>query len=162
MTSQVLLLQHCDIIENNSIGNNAAIPLVEKFTLLMNINEWIAHVQSKQVTTRPLNDWFAQGHACEYIWFDPVSSAKRSPFRRKHFKNALTPKIILYLDRFYRYMLPTDKVTITQPHCFHDMSPNGRQTSLLTHETQFPVAYIRQRTPCHCETHCLLVAHPWE
>ena len=39
VTSQVLLLQHCDVTENNSIGNNAAIPLVEKCKLLMNINE---------------------------------------------------------------------------------------------------------------------------
>ena len=35
VTSQMLLLQHCDVIENNSIGNNVAIPLVEKFKLLI-------------------------------------------------------------------------------------------------------------------------------
>ena len=43
VTSWVLLLQQCDVIENNEIGNNTAIPLVDKFKLLMNINEWIAH-----------------------------------------------------------------------------------------------------------------------
>ena len=48
MTSQMLLLKRCDVIENNSIANNAAIPLVEKCKLLMNTNEWIAHVQEKQ------------------------------------------------------------------------------------------------------------------
>ena len=34
--SHVLLLQYCDVIENSGIGNNAAIPLVEKFKLLLN------------------------------------------------------------------------------------------------------------------------------
>ena len=55
VTSQMLLLQHCDVIENNNIGNNAAIPSVEKLKLLMNVIEWIAHVQEKQFTTTPLN-----------------------------------------------------------------------------------------------------------
>ena len=60
VTSQVPLLQHCDVMENNSIGHKTAIPLNEKFKSLMNINEWTAHVQSKQFTS-PLNQWFARG-----------------------------------------------------------------------------------------------------
>ena len=63
VTSHVLLLQHFDIIENNNIGNNAAIPLVEKFKLFTNIYELITLVQSKQLTARFLNQWFAQEHA---------------------------------------------------------------------------------------------------
>ena len=51
MTSLMLLLRHCDVIQNNGIDNNAAIPLVEKFKSLININEWNAHVQEKQFTT---------------------------------------------------------------------------------------------------------------
>ena len=45
-------------IENNGIGNNAATPLVAKFELLMNSNEWIAHVQwkNKQKKTRKKNN----------------------------------------------------------------------------------------------------------
>ena len=35
VTSQVLLLQFCDVIENNSIGNDAVNPLVEKFKSLV-------------------------------------------------------------------------------------------------------------------------------
>ena len=53
VTSQMLLLQHCDVIENNSIVSNAAIPFVEKFKLLMNIDKWITHVQVKQFNTTP-------------------------------------------------------------------------------------------------------------
>ena len=49
VTSQMLLLYHFDVIENNGIGNNAAIPLVEKFKLLININEWITHVQENNL-----------------------------------------------------------------------------------------------------------------
>ena len=49
----MILLQHCDVIEKSSIGNSAAIPLAEEFKLLMNINDWITHVQGKQVTTTP-------------------------------------------------------------------------------------------------------------
>ena len=54
---------------------NAAIPSVEKFKLLMNINEWIAHVQSKQFTTRALYQWIAQGHS----WHDDVIKWKHFP-----------------------------------------------------------------------------------
>ena len=61
VTSQVLLMQHYDVTENNGIGYNVVIPLVEKFKLLMNINEWVAPVQSKQLTARSLNRWFAHG-----------------------------------------------------------------------------------------------------
>ena len=61
--SHVLLLQHCYVTENKDIGYNAVIPLVEKFKLFMNIDEWIAYVQPKQFTARPLIQWFAQGHA---------------------------------------------------------------------------------------------------
>ena len=67
VTSQMLLFQHCDVIVNNSIGNNAAIPLVDWYKLLMNINEWIAHVKKKTFYHNPQNHWFAQGHAWWYI-----------------------------------------------------------------------------------------------
>ena len=46
----MLLLQHCDVIENKSIGNKAAIPVVETYKLLMNIDGWIAYVREKQFT----------------------------------------------------------------------------------------------------------------
>ena len=52
VTSQMLLLQHCDVIENNNIGNNEAIPLAEKFNF----------VQEK-IPQPSLNQWFTQAHA---------------------------------------------------------------------------------------------------
>ena len=58
----------CDVIENNSIGNNAAIPLADKFKLLMNINEWIAHFPEKHFMTTPLNPRISQ----EYGWWSSV------------------------------------------------------------------------------------------
>ena len=65
-------VSHCDVTcpivatlsENNCIGNCAAIPLVETFKLIIDINEWIAYVQNKQFTASPLNQWFAQ--ACSW------------------------------------------------------------------------------------------------
>ena len=69
VTSHVLLLQHCDIIENNSIGNNAAIPLVETFKIFMNIDEWIAHVRSKQFTTRPKTSGLHRGMRDKFAYF---------------------------------------------------------------------------------------------
>ena len=47
------IVQDCDVIESNSIDNNAAILLVEKFKLLMNNDEWIAHVKKYFTTTLP-------------------------------------------------------------------------------------------------------------
>ena len=55
LTSQMLSLQSCGVVGNNSIGNNAAFSFVEKFKSLMNINEWIAHVQVKQLRTPNLH-----------------------------------------------------------------------------------------------------------
>ena len=49
----MLLLQHCDVIENNTIDDSAAIALVEKFELLMNIYEWTRHVQDKKLPEPP-------------------------------------------------------------------------------------------------------------
>ena len=50
----VLLLDHCYFIENNSTGKDAAIPLFELIKLLVNINEWISHVQEKNNLPQPL------------------------------------------------------------------------------------------------------------
>ena len=53
VTSAMQLLQHCDVIENNCINNNAATPLVEKFKLLMSMNKWIVHIQEKTFPPPP-------------------------------------------------------------------------------------------------------------
>ena len=72
VTPHMLLLRHWDFIQKNSTNNNAVIPLVAKFKLLMNINKWIAHVQEKQFTTTPKSDqWFPQGHAWYNLQYTP-------------------------------------------------------------------------------------------
>ena len=50
---------YCCNIVMSRIENNTTNTLVEKFKLLMNINEWVAHVQHKLFTATREHQWFA-------------------------------------------------------------------------------------------------------